>query len=252
MLAVILAGGKGTRFVEETKIIPKPMIKIGKLPILIHIINIYRKFGVNKFLICTGYKGYVIKNYFKKNKLKIIYEDNKYLRFFWKKFKLEIEILNTGLNTNTGGRILKSKKYILRHNYDNFFVTYGDGVGNINIKKLLEIHLRKKRTATVSAVKPLPRFGVINLKRNNLAQFSEKNDNYNVLINGGFFVFNKSIFKFLKNYNDSLEKNVLENLSNKKKLTAYIHMKFWHPMDTLRDKIHLNNLWKNKKKIWSS
>ena len=250
MLSIILAGGKGTRIVEETKLIPKPMIKIGNKPILIHIMNIYKRFGVKKFLICAGYKHNYIRQYFKNKEIKIIKQNKNYLKLVWRKFNCEIEILNTGLNTSTGGRILNSKKYILKHGLNFFFVTYGDGVGNINIKKLLKLHLKNKRTATVTAVKPPPRFGVINIKKNNLAFFSEKIDNNKVLINGGFFIFNNEIFKYLKKKNDSLEKNILEKLSKKKKLTAYVHRNFWHPMDTLRDKLFLVKLWKNNKNLW--
>ncbi len=229
---VILCGGFGTRIFEETKSKPKPMIKIGDKPILLHIIDKFRKHGFHDFILATGYKSKVIENYFKKFRSK----------------KLNIITINTGKKTMTGGRLLRLKKYFEK--YENFMVTYGDGLTNQNLKKLFKYHLRHRKIGTITAVRPPARYGELLLKGNKVKQFTEKPVVTQSWINGGFFVFNSKIFKFIKNDNEILEKKPLENLSKKGELNAFKHKGFWQCMDTMRDKKYLNSLLKNKKAPW--
>ena len=234
MKVVILCGGRGTRLAEETKIIPKPLVKIGKYPILEHIINYYTKFGINNFIIASGYKGKLIEKYFKsESKL------NK---------KNKIKIVNTGLNTLTGGRLLKLKKYL--KNDRNFMLTYGDGLSNVNIKKSLNFHKRHKKIATLTAVRPPVRFGDLSIKNNNVIDFREKIQSNLGWINGGFFIFNNKIFSFLKKYDEMLEKEPMNKLVKKKQIKAYKHFGFWQCMDTMRDKELLNKIFKQRKAPW--
>lgn len=227
MKVVILAGGLGTRISEQTKKMPKPMIKIGKKPILEHIINIYKKFGFNEFIICSGYKRKIIEKYFKKNK--------------------KIKVVNTGLKTQTGARLKKIKKFIQE---ENFLMTYGDGLSNINIKKLLTFHKKHKKIATLSAVRPIPRFGSITISKNKIIVFKEKDKLKEGWINGGFFVLNKKVFDYIDDRTTCIfEKEPLENLSKKGQLMAFKHDGFWHPVDTMRDKNYLDLISKNIKKI---
>jgi glucose-1-phosphate cytidylyltransferase len=245
MKTVILAGGLGSRLSEETKKIPKPMVKIGKDPILLHILRIYDRYSIRNFIICTGYKNHIINNFFlRKFNCKILKREKNYLKIFIKSLKWNIEFFNSGLNCATGGRLLMVKKFLIDE--EDFCLTYGDGLSNVNIKRLIELHKKKKRIATVTAVIPPARYGTIKIFKNSYAKFQEKFDNKNITINGGFFVFNKKIFKILKNRKDSLEKNVLEKISNNNNLIAYKHLGFWKAIDTLRDKIILNNYLKNK------
>jgi glucose-1-phosphate cytidylyltransferase len=231
MKLIIFAGGLGTRISEETDYIPKPMVKIGKKPILWHIIKYYSVFGFSDFIICGGYKISVIENYFnnlKKNKL-------------W-----NITVVNTGQKSNTGERLRRVKKYIT----NTFCLTYGDGLSNVNIDKLINFHKKSKSIATLTAVKPIPHFGKIVLKGNKVAKFFEKNQKKENWINGGFFVCEKEIFKYFNKKNIIFERNILELLAKKNKLAAYKHDDFWYCMDTLRDKRHLNSLWLSKKAPW--
>lgn len=232
MKVVILCGGRGTRLVEETRIIPKPLVKIGNKPILLHIINYYKKYGINNFIIATGYKGYLIKNYFQKKNLD----------------KIKINIVNTGLNTMTGGRLLRLKKYLL--NEKNFMLTYGDGLSNVDIYKSLRFHLRHKKVATLTAVRPPVRFGELSLKDNKVIQFREKLQSKSGWINGGYFIFSKKIFSYLKKDSEMLEKEPMSLLVKKKELKAYKHNGFWQCMDTMRDKIYLNDILKKKQAKW--
>jgi glucose-1-phosphate cytidylyltransferase len=233
MELVIFAGGLGTRISEETDYVPKPMVKIGKKPILWHIIKYYSVFGFSKFIICGGYKINVIKNYFEKNKKKI----NK----LW-----NIKVVNTGINSNTGERLKRVKKYI-----DNTFcLTYGDGLSNVDIKKLINFHKNNKSIVTLTTVKPTPHFGKIFLKGNKVKIFLEKDKQEECWINGGFFVCEKEVFKYLNKKNTIFENGVLNILAHKKELAAYKHNDFWYCMDTLRDKRHLNNLWFLNKAPW--
>jgi glucose-1-phosphate cytidylyltransferase len=252
MKVVILAGGLGTRLSEETDIKPKPMVEIGEKPILWHIMKLYSYYGFNDFVICLGYKGYVIKEYFAnyfvhqsdihldltKNKIEVI--DSKTEP--WK-----ITLVNTGDKTMTGGRIKRIKKYTDK---ETFLLTYGDGLGNININKLLDFHKNQGKLATLTSVQPLGRFGAIEIdKQNNVSKFQEKpiGDGW---INGGFFVFEQEIFDYIQGDHTYLEREPLENLANDGQLSAFKHYGFWKPMDTLRDKRELENLWDSGKAAW--
>ena len=229
--AVILAGGYGTRISEESHLKPKPMIEIGGMPLLWHIMKIYSHYGINEFVICCGYKGDIIKEYFSKFDFPL-----------W-----NVQLVDTGLNTMTGGRI----KRIQNHIDDTFCVTYGDGVSDININNLISFHKEKKSLATLTAIHPPERFGVLELSGNNVVEFHEKHQGESSWINGGFFVFEKEIFDYIKNGDSTtLERTPFETLAKEKKLTAFKHEGFWHPMDTLRDKKHLGNLWTSNKAPW--
>ena len=229
--AVILAGGYGTRISEESHLKPKPMIEIGGMPLLWHIMKIYSHYGINEFVICCGYKGDMIKEYFSKFDFPL-----------W-----NVQLVDTGLNTMTGGRI----KRIQNHIDGTFCVTYGDGVSDVNINDLILFHKEKKSLATLTAIHPPERFGVLELSGNNVVEFHEKQQGKSSWINGGFFVFEKEIFDYIKNGDSTtLERTPFETLAKEKKLTAFKHEGFWHPMDTLRDKKHLENLWTSNKAPW--
>ena len=227
MKVIILAGGKGTRIPEYSSKIPKPMVKINGIPILVHIMNHYSAYGFKDFIIALGYKGKVIKNYFKKNK------------FLW-----NIKLVNTGLNSMTGGRI-KLLKEIIGNN--TFMMTYGDGVSNVNLKKLLNFHKKNKNLITMTAVRPPARFGAIKLKGNLVKYFKEKSKIDEGWINGGFFVIEPDFINFIKNENTYLEREPLEIASSKKELYAYKHNDFWQCMDTKRDKDLLEKILKKFK-----
>ena len=227
MKVVILAGGFGTRLSEYTKSIPKPMIKIGGLPILVRIMKHYAKFGFNEFYIALGYKGNVIKNYFKKNK------------FNWK-----VNLIRTGKNTMTGGRLKRLKKYL---NGESFFLTYGDGLSDINIIKLLKFHKKNKKLVTVTAVRPPARFGALKLKGNFVSYFKEKSRMDEGWINGGFFVVNFNFLNFIKNDKTYLEREPLEKISKLNELSAYRHNGFWQCIDNMRELISINLKLKEKK-----
>ena len=235
MKVVILAGGLGTRLSEETKKKPKPMINIGKDPILLHIIKIYSRFNFNKFIIAGGYKINFIKKFFKKRKMK----------------NLDIKVINTGSKSMTGGRIYRLKKYLKD---DKFMLTYGDGLANIDLNKLIKFHNNSKKIATLTVVRPPARWGHVTLKKKLITKFEEKNQLNEGWINGGFFVFEKNFFDFYKNYKKKesvvLESDILPKLSKKKQLSAYQHLGFWKCMDTLRDKIYLTELFKKKRVLW--
>ena len=235
MKVVILAGGLGTRLSEETKKKPKPMVNIGKDPILLHIIKIYSRFNFNKFIIAGGYKINFIKKFFKKRKIK----------------NLDIKVINTGSKSMTGGRIYRLKKYLKD---DKFMLTYGDGLANIDLNKLIKFHNNSKKIATLTVVRPPARWGHVTLKKKLITKFEEKNQLNEGWINGGFFVFEKNFFDFYKNYKKKesvvLESDILPKLSKKKQLSAYQHLGFWKCMDTLRDKIYLTELFKKKRIPW--
>ena len=249
MKVILLAGGLGTRLAEETKKVPKPLVKIGAYPILIHIMNIYDYYGYKNFVVCGGYKSNEIIKYFKNlSDFKLIKTEKNQNIFFSKKKGWKINIFYTGNKSQTGGRLLKLKK-IFKSN-ELFFLTYGDGLADINLKKLLNFHKKNKLMATITAVKPPARFGVLQIKNNKVRKFQEKVDNKDTWINGGFFVFNSKIFKYLKKTSDSLEQNILTKIVKDKNMSAYKHHNFWLPMDTLRDKNKLNQLWNNNKAPW--
>ena len=231
MKVVILAGGHGSRISEESHLKPKPMIKIGEMPILWHIMKIYSEYNINDFVICCGYKEEMIKEYFSKFDSKS-----------W-----NIKLVNTGLDTMTGGRI----KRIQNHIDDTFCLTYGDGLSDVNITDLISFHKEKKSLATLTAVHPPERYGVVNLSGHYVTEFREKHTSESSWINGGFFVFEPKIFDYLQDGDSTiLEKKPLETLAKEQQLTAFKHTGFWHPMDTLRDKNHLENLWNTKKAPW--
>ena len=207
------------------------MVKIGTKPILVHIMNFYRYYGFDDFVLAAGYKQNIIRNYFKKDKI----------------FK-NVKIVNTGQNTLTGGRLLRLKKLFKKD--ETFMLTYGDGVTNLNLKKLIKFHKKNKKIATITAVKPPVRFGELKIKKNLVKKFEEKPQSSSGWINGGFFILNYNIFKYIKNDNSMLERETLEKLVRLKQLVAFKHSGFWKCMDTLRDKILLNKIFKEKKKLW--
>tara|TARA_B100001029_G_C14990499_1_gene411741 strand:+ start:335 stop:1105 length:771 start_codon:yes stop_codon:yes gene_type:complete len=251
MKVVILAGGLGTRLSEETQKKPKPMVKIGNLPILVHIINYYKKFGLNEFIICCGYKNEVITNFFKKeyrlNRKQIKIINSKTTEISSNFNDEKILLINTGMNTGTGGRLKKIVK-LIKENF--FLMTYGDGLSNVNIKKLINYHIKCNRLVTLTAVFPPPRWGYLNIKGTKVTNILEKVSNYGNRVNGGFFVINKSAIKFIKNYSDHWEQQPLSKIAELNQLTAYKHNDFWQPMDTLREKNILNDLIKQKKAPW--
>jgi len=232
MKAVILAGGYGTRISEESHIIPKPLIEIGGKPILWHIMKSYSAYKIDDFIICLGYKGEKIKEYFEQFDSKL-----------W-----NIQLIDTGLDTMTGGRLKRIQDKI-----DNTFcVTYGDGVSDINLNNLVTFHKEKKSLATLTAIHPPERFGVLNLSGDYVTEFHEKHTGESSWINGGFFVFEPEIFDYLQNDSTVLERAPLETLAKEQKLSAFKHNGFWHPMDTLRDKKHLEDLWTSEKAQWKT
>ena len=216
MNVVILAGGLGTRLSEYTKSIPKPMVKIKSLPIIVHIMKIYSKYGFNDFLIAAGYKSKIISDYFKKNN-----------------FKWNVEIINTGLNTMTGGRLKRLSSFLKN---DTFMLTYGDGVADINIKKLVNFHNKNRKMITLTAVRPPARFGAIKINGNKIKYFKEKSSIDEGWINGGFFVIEPEFLKLIKNDKTFLEKEPLERAAKINQLYAFRHNSFWQCMDTVRDK----------------
>ena len=230
--AVILAGGYGTRISEESYLKPKPMIEIGGKPILWHILKIYSNYDINEFIICCGYKANKIKEYFDRSDSES-----------W-----NIQLVDTGLDTMTGGRLKRIQDYV----DDTFCVTYGDGLSNIDINNLISFHREKKSLATLTTIHPPERFGVLNLSGDYVTEFHEKHSGESSWINGGFFVFEPEIFDYLRDDSTVLEKTPLETLAKEKKLSAFKHNGFWHPMDTLRDKKYLENLWSSKKAPWKT
>ena len=240
MKTIILAGGKGTRISEYTKTIPKPMIKIGNKPLLIHIIEHYSKYGHKDFFIALGHKSKVVKNYFKKFK-----KLDEAFNYKTKNFNVSITLSYTGENTLTGGRIKRMAKFINKN--EDFMFTYGDGVSNVNIKKLVQFYKNSKKLITVTAVRPPARFGEITIKNNRVNTFKEKPQVTTGWINGGFFISNYNFFKLIKNDKTILEKEPLEQASKNNQLYAFKHKGFWKCMDTLRDKEVLEKIYKKNK-----
>ena len=227
MKVVLLAGGFGTRLSEYTKTIPKPMIDIGGKPMLLHIMKLYAKYGFKDFYIALGYKGEMIKKFFNK-----------------KFFDWNINLIETGKNTMTGGRLKRLKKYIGK---ETFMMTYGDGLSNVNLKKLLKFHKKNKKLVTLTAVRPPARFGAIKLKGQRVSYFKEKSRLDEGWINGGFFVMEPEFLKYIKNNNTYLEREPLEIVTKKKQLAAFRYKGFWQCMDTKRDKDKLNKIFSQKK-----
>ncbi|WP_271811955.1 glucose-1-phosphate cytidylyltransferase [Clostridium beijerinckii] len=254
MKVVILAGGLGTRISEESHLKPKPMIEIGDSPILWHILKYYSSYGFNEFIICCGYKGYYIKEYFAdyylhRSDITFDFADNNNMIIHnniaepWK-----VTVVDTGLETQTGGRIKKIEKYI---NNETFMLTYGDGVSDVDLSKLCEFHKEHGKIATITAIQPGGRFGVLDIdNEQQIHKFSEKDKEDGGWINGGFMVLEPDVFKYINNDMSVFEKEPLENLAREKELMAYKHNGFWKCMDTLRDKETLEYLCKMKQAPW--
>ena len=229
MKLIILAGGYGTRLAEETKIKPKPLVKIGNKPIIWHLMKIYSFYGINEFIICLGYKGNLIKKELRK------------LNENW-----NIKYVDTGLNTMTGGRVKRLEKYLKKE--ENFCLSYGDGLSDVNIKKLIKFHVKNKKVATLTAVKyKNPKGILVFSSKNKIKLIKEKPIEY---INGGFFVLSNKIFKYLKNDKTVFEKDCLPKITRINQLIAFKHNGFWACMDTMREKKELNKIWKSKQKAW--
>ncbi len=253
MKAVILAGGLGTRLSEETVTRPKPMVEIGGRPILWHILKIYSSHGINDFVICAGYKGYVIKEYFANYFLHM--SD---VTFDMKENRMEVHskrsepwrvtIVDTGDDTLTGGRIRRIRSYV----DDTFCLTYGDGVADVDVAASIDFHRKQGVKATLTAVQPLGRFGALGLAGGKVANFQEKPRGDGSWINGGFFVLEPSVFDYLDGDDTLWEKRPMERLSKEGQLAAYEHNGFWQPMDTLRDKQLLEQLWEERKAPWKT
>ena len=252
MKAVILAGGFGSRISEESQLKPKPLIEIGEMPILWHIMKIYSAYDITDFIICCGYKGYLIKEYFSNYFL-----HNSDVTFDIKNNKMEVHhksvepwkvtLVDTGIDTMTGGRLKRVKQYLSE---GTFCFTYGDGVGDINILKLIQFHQNNKTLATVTAVQPSGRFGKLILTKEKVSSFEEKPRGDGSLFNGGFFVLEPGVFDYIQGDSTVWERESLEKLSSDGQLSAYKHTGYWYPMDTLRDKIRLDELWAAGKAPW--
>jgi glucose-1-phosphate cytidylyltransferase len=253
MKVVILAGGYGTRLSEETVLKPKPMVEIGNMPILWHIMKIYSQYGYNEFIICLGYKGYAIKEFFynyflHKSDVTIDLANNKVDYHKSSSENWKVTLTDTGIDTMTGGRIKRIKDYT---NDEPFLLTYGDGVSNINIEKLVENHKASNQLCTVSAVPSPGRFGMLDINnQGNVDSFIEKPTGQGAYINGGFFVCEQGVFDYLENDTTVFERAPLEQLSKDGQLNAYKHTGFWKPMDMLRDKNELEKLWDNNQAPW--
>ncbi len=252
MKAVILAGGFGTRLSEETVVKPKPMVEIGGHPILWHIMKIYSSFGINDFIICLGYKGYMIKEYFA----------NYYLHMSDVTFDMSsgemkvhqntaepwrVTLVDTGEKSMTGGRIKRVRNYI---GNETFCLTYGDGVADVDIKNLIEFHKSQNCLATVTAVQPPGRYGHLGIRGDRVTMFQEKPTGDGSWINGGFFVCEPEVTDYVSGDLIMWEAEPLENLARENQLAVYRHNGFWHPMDTLRDKNYLEDLWQTNKAAW--
>lgn len=252
MKVVILAGGLGTRISEETHLKPKPMIEVGGKPILWHIMKIYSAYGINDFVICLGYKGYMIKEYFANyflhmsdvtfdiaaNQMEVHQRNAEPWR---------VTLVDTGNDTQTGGRLKRVGDYLKE---DEFCLTYGDGLGDVNIGELIAFHRAQRLLATLTAVQPPGRFGSINLEKNKIIGFQEKPQGGGGWINGGFFVLSRKVLDYIAEDDTSWEKFPMERLAAEGNLSAFIHRGFWQPMDTLRDKAYLEGLWESGKAPW--
>lgn len=253
MKVVILAGGLGTRLSEETDLKPKPMIEIGGKPILWHIMKIYSHHGFNDFIICLGYKGYVIKEYFAnyflhQSDVTIDLSTNKIEVHNCKAEPWKITLVDTGLNTMTGGRIKRVQKFI---GDEAFFLTYGDGVSDIDVPALLQFHRDHGKHATISSVQPVGRYGALDIADDNMVlSFMEKPRGDRAWVNGGFFVMEPVVFDYISGDDIILEREPLENLAQRHQLAAYKHHGFWKCMDTLRDKTEMETLWSTGNARW--
>lgn len=255
MKVVILAGGLGTRLSEETSLRPKPLVEIGGMPILWHIMKIYSSHNITDFVICCGYKGYMIKEFF----------SNYYLHCADVTFDIannnmevhhcsaepwRITLVSTGAKTQTGGRLKKVQQYL--ENEETFCLTYGDGVGNVDIQALLNFHRQAGTLATLTAVQPLGRFGILGMDGNRVSSFEEKPQGDGSWINGGFFVLSPKVLNYIEGDDTVWEQEPLTKLANQGELSAYRHHGYWHPMDSLRDKDTLNTLWETGTAPWKT
>ena len=257
MKVVIFAGGKGTRISEESHLKPKPMVEIGGKPILWHIMKIYSAFGHNEFIICLGYRGYAIKEYFMNyflhnSDVTLDLKNNAVMVHNTRSEDFKVTLVETGLETMTAGRLKRVQEYIGK---EDFMLTYGDGVAHIDINKLIAYHKSKNRIATMTAIQPGSRFGIMEMDANDdVVAFTEKPKEDGAWINGGFFVLKPEVFNYLNDDADDImwERQPLEDLAKANQLTAYKHHGFWKCMDTLRDSIDLNTMWENNPewKVW--
>jgi len=251
---VILAGGYGTRISEETTNKPKPMIEVGGMPILWHIMKHYSSYNMNDFVICCGYKGYMVKEYFanyflhmsdvtfdiSKNEMQVHQKHAEP----WK-----ITLIDTGLDTMTGGRLLRVKKYLEN---ETFCFTYGDGVSDLNISELVNFHKKKSKLSTLTTVQPPGRYGSLDLMGDEVKRFMEKPIGSGGWINGGFFVLEPDVFDYINDDTTIWEREPLQKLAKEYQLNAFIHKGFWYPLDTLRDKNYLEDLWNHGKAPWKT
>lgn len=251
--AVILAGGLGTRISEETAIRPKPMVEIGGRPILWHIMKSYSAYGINDFIVCLGYKGYIIKEYFNnyflhvsdvtldmaKNRMEVHQHNGEPWR---------VTLIDTGDDTMTGGRLKRIRSYI--GDDDEFCVTYGDGVADIDIRELIAFHKKSGGLATITAAQPPGRFGALNIEGDWVLSFQEKPEGDGGWINAGFFVLSPKVFDYIDGDETLWEREPLERLARERKLTVFLHHGFWLPMDTMRDKTQLEELWRSGRAPW--
>lgn len=255
MKAVILAGGLGTRLSEETNIKPKPMVEVGGRPILWHIMKMYSTHGINDFVICCGYKGYVIKEYFAnyfmhQSDITFNLENNQITIHKERAEPWKVTLVDTGENTMTGGRLARVKNYIKGD--DAFCFTYGDGVSDIDITSLIQFHFKHGKKSTLTGVFPPGRFGALEIKGSQVLSFKEKPKGDGALINGGFFVLSPDVIDLIEDDNTVWEKQPLSKLAAAGELMVYRHDGFWQSMDTLREKIYLNNLWHNGNADWKT
>jgi glucose-1-phosphate cytidylyltransferase len=251
MQAVILAGGLGTRISEESHLKPKPMIEIGGMPILWHILKTYSSHGINDFIICCGYKGYLIKeyfaNYFMHNSDMTIDLSNNNLEFHSKSAESwKVTLVDTGMNSMTGGRIKRIQDYVK----GTFCLTYGDGVSDLDITALIQFHKAEGRLATLTSVMPEGRFGALEIKNSKVMEFVEKPKGDGMWVNGGFFVCEPGVFSYIDDDSTIWEERPLKTLAADGQLSAFKHSGFWQPMDTLRDRNFLNDLWEQNSAAW--
>jgi len=253
MQVVIFAGGLGTRISEETSMVPKPMIRIGDKPILWHIMKIFASFGHTDFIICAGYKSYIIKEYFMNfraynSDFSVATNTGKTNFFSEPDEQWNVTILDTGVETQTGGRLLAAKEHL----DDTFLLTYGDGVADVNLEELLEVHRREALEVTLTAVQPEGRYGALDISKNSVASFQEKPKGDGAWVNGGFLVCKKTILRHLVGPSSIFEDAVLAHCASIGELSAYKHYGFWASMDTKRDHLKLNSAWENNQAKWKS
>lgn len=253
MKAVILAGGLGTRLSEETSLKPKPMIEIGSMPILWHIMKIYAHYGINDFIICLGYKGYVIKEYFENyflhmSDVTFCMRENKMKVHRKKAEPWQVTLVDTGQESMTGGRLKRIKDYV--ENEKDFCFTYGDGVADIDLEALIKLHRNSGRLSTVTAVQPAGRFGALNFSGNKVNSFQEKPKGDGSWINGGFFILSPEVIDYIDSDMTVWEQQPMQKLAENRQMGCYFHRGFWQPMDTLREKQMLENLWVSNKAPW--